>query len=120
MSFKHYRYNEWPNPYTPCYPSYYRPFPPIEVTRFQQSAETCSKLMKDGEKLLNKVENDAQFAHELKDAAQKNDHSHVHMLIQRAGVTSPFHIAYTPDAIRVDLTAGNQDNCSELTLKLCW
>ena len=118
MSFKHDRYSKWP--YSPFFHPYYRPFPPIEVTRFQHSAVACTNLMKEGQKLLDKVNQDAQFAHELKDAAQKNDQSHVHSLIKRAGVTSPFHTAYTPDAIRVDLTTGNEDSCSELTVNLCW
>jgi hypothetical protein len=118
MSLSHERFGNWS--YTRFSQPYYRPFPPIEVTRFQHSAGTCTNLMKEGQKLLDKVNKDAQFAHELKDAAQKNDQSKVHSLIQRAGVTSSFHIAYTPDAIRVDLTGGNEDNCSELTVKLCW
>ncbi len=118
MFFHQYRPNCFPS-YLPIYP-YYRAYPPIEVTRFQHSAQTCSNLMKEGQKLLDKVNQDAKFAHELKDAAQKNDHSHVKSLIQSAGVASPFHLSYTPDALRVDLTSGNEDNCSELTIKLCW
>ena len=118
MAFKNDRYSKWP--YSPYTHPYYRNFPPIEVTRFQHSAVACTNLMKEGQKLLDKVNQDAQFAHELKDAAQKNDQSHVHALIQRAGITSPFHIAYTPDALRVDLNTGNEDSCSELTVKLCW
>ncbi len=112
----------WPKcipPYQPIHP-YYRPYPPVEVTRFQQSAHTCSDLIKEGQKLLDKVNQDAHFAHELKDAAQKNNHSNVHRLILSTGVTSPFHLAYTPDALRVDFTSENEDSCSELTIKLCW
>ncbi|WP_273852376.1 hypothetical protein [Guptibacillus spartinae] len=118
MSFNHNQSSEWP--YSPFFHSYYRPYPPIEVTRFQRSAATCTNLMEQGKKLLDKVNKDAQFAHELKDAAQKNDQSHVHSLIQAAGVTSPFHLSYTPDAIRIDFNAGNDDRCSEFTVKLCW
>ena len=118
MAFKNDRHNKWS--YSPFPHAYYRNFPPIEVTRFQHSAVSCTNLMKEGQKLLDKVNQDAQFAHELKDAAQKNDQSYVHSLIQRAGVTSPFHLSYTPDGIRVDLNTGNEDSCSELTMKLCW
>ena len=118
MSFNHDQSSKWS--YSPFFHPYYRSFPPIEVTRFQRSAVTCTKLMEEGRKLLDKVNQDAQFAHELKDAAQKNDQSHVHSLIQDAGVTSPFHLAYTPDGIRIDLNAANEDSCSEFTVKLCW
>ncbi|MBN8209152.1 hypothetical protein JI666_10390 [Bacillus sp. NTK071] len=104
--------------YPPVYP--FLRYPPIEVTRFQRSANTSCQLMSEARKLLEKIQQDTNFAHELKDAAQKNDHSHMEKVIRRAGVASSFHTAYTPDAIRIDLTAGNGDNCSELTVKLCW
>ncbi|WP_347552111.1 hypothetical protein ABFG93_07940 [Pseudalkalibacillus hwajinpoensis] len=113
-----YRYRPYLPPPFPGYPC--RPYPSVEVTRFQDSASTCMHLMNDGQTILKKVRQDAQFAHELKDAAQKNDHSHVQELIKGTGIQSSFHIAYTPDAIRIDLMAGNEDDCSELTMKLCW
>ena len=93
MSINNHHSSEWP--FSPFFQPYYRPYPPIEVTRFQRSAATCINLMEQGRKLLDKVNEDAQFAHELKDAAQKNDHSHVHSLIQAAGVTSSFQVMVT-------------------------
>ncbi len=119
MYNEQYRLNWVPYyPYPHVYP--FLRYPPVEVTRFQRSAHTSCQLMSEAQILLEKVQRDTNFAHELKDAAQKNDHSHLEMLIRSAGVTSSFHTAFTPDAIRIDLTAGNEDNCSEVTVKLCW
>ena len=97
-----------------------RPYPPVEVTRFQGSSGTCLNLMEEGNKLLRKVQNDSSFAHQLKDAAQQNDHTHVHTLIRKAGVNSALQTSYNPDAIQIDLHTGAETDCSELSIKLCW
>lgn len=97
-----------------------RPYPPVEVVRLQNSATTCTHLMEEGSKLLHKIQNDTYFAHELKDAAQKNDHTHVHALVRNAGVVSAVQTTYNPDGIRIDLHTGDASNCSELSIKLCW
>ncbi|WP_270182556.1 hypothetical protein [Alkalihalobacillus sp. CinArs1] len=107
-----------PNRYVPS--EYLRPMPPVQVTRFQASAGTCLHLMEEGRKLLNKVHDDHHFAHELKDAAQSNDHTYVHSLIRSTGVQSALKTTYTPDAIRIDLHTGDESDCSELSIKLCW
>jgi len=122
----HYQFTYPPVPYPqyPYYPipgTYYRQYPPIDPTLFNQSAITMQKLMRDASRLLDRLAQSKQFAEKIMSAAQESHTAEVKKLIGSVGVQSKVDIYYDPDGIRITLSADVQQvQCCRLVIALRW
>ncbi|WP_233711005.1 hypothetical protein [Lederbergia citrisecunda] len=106
------------------YPVYYydrQMFPPINTKQFIQSTKKFRILVNEANKIITKITTSPRFAHDLMDAAQKDNQSKVDQLIQSTGITVKAKSHYTPDGIVIELTnAKYQGDCCTLRLGLNW
>jgi len=117
-------YPSVPYPQYPHYPipgTYYRQYPPVDPTLFNQSAITMQKLMRDASRLLDRLAQSKQFAEKIMSAAQESHTAEVKKLIESIGVQSKVDIYYDPDGIRITLSASVQQvQCCRLVIALRW
>jgi len=108
-------------PYYPIPDTYYRQYPPVDPTLFNQSAITMQKLMRDASRLLDRLAQSKQFAEKIMSAAQESHTAEVKKLIESIGVQSKVDIYYDPDGIRITLSASVQQvQCCRLVIALRW
>jgi len=97
------------------------PFPPVQTTRFHQSARTMVTMMKQAEVLVGKIAESDAFASELMMSAQKSDQKKVDELVATAGINATVETKYTPDGIRLHIQhTGEEGVCCEMLLNLHW
>ncbi|MCZ2258135.1 hypothetical protein [Sporosarcina sp. G11-34] len=97
------------------------PFPPINTTILNSSAQQFQELMKQANLLLDKIINSKEFAHELMDSAQLSNTKKVDELILSTGITLHVKTDFTPTGIRIKIDNFNQENsCCDLTIELHW
>lgn len=96
-------------------------YPPVDTTLFNESAVAFQLLMREADKIINKIVSSNKFATELMTAAQMSNKEKVNQLIQSTGVSNKVKTSFNPDALRLYLTADAKDSeCCQLTMILRW
>ncbi|MFC4323481.1 hypothetical protein [Litchfieldia salsa] len=98
-----------------------RPYPPVDTTMFQKSAQASQKLIEESGLIFKRISSSEEYAKEIMSAAQQSNSNEVKRLIQSVGVTSPLTISFTPDGIKIVLSASTEQiECCKLSLSLKW
>lgn len=97
-------------------------FPPVQTTRFTNSAKHSLELIKQAELLVKKISESASFANELKTAAQHSDQKKVDEMCASTGITATFETKYTPDGFRIQLQNKDENGgvCCTLIVNMRW
>lgn len=92
-----------------------------DATFFSESAVAFKQLITGATVILDKLAGSKDFAHNVMDAAQKNETDKVDQLIKSTGVTKAFQIKYNPDGINILLVSQVENiDCCKLTMALRW
>ncbi len=122
----HYHIPSWY--YANSYPShihYYSPytrqFPPVDPTKFQQSANKASQQLTDAKKIIDRISGSPEFAHRLMGAAQLSQKNEVRRLVASIGLKTVPGIDYTPDGLLLTFT-NKQSNveCCKIRINMRW
>ncbi|MFD2637957.1 hypothetical protein [Piscibacillus salipiscarius] len=127
------------NPNVPNNPYYYYPwydiyqtyqsgrlpngngYPDVDPTVFKESAEAFRDLLNDASGILQKLSESEDFAHQVMDAAQKNDIDRVRELLESTGIHNNVEVDYNPDGITLIMQANVEGaDCCHLTMDLRW
>ncbi|WP_096440326.1 hypothetical protein [Alteribacter populi] len=108
----------------PSHP-YYRPeypYPPINISLFQQSLLSYQELLQHGAIVLNSLVSSPKMMHELMYYAQAGNDMEVDRVIKATGVPSIVETSYTPNSVTFKLFADADvfPNCCTLTMNLIW
>ncbi|MDW0117674.1 hypothetical protein QTL97_12060 [Sporosarcina thermotolerans] len=103
-------------------PSDPNPYPPVQTTRFTNSAKHSLDLIKQAELLIKKISESETFAHELMTSAQQSNQKKVDEMCTSAGITAKFETKYTPDGFRIQLQEEDDKGgvCCKVILNLRW
>ena len=100
---------------------YYRPFPPVDPTVFQESANKELALLNDVRVVLEKISTSSQYSADIMKAAQESNQTQIEKLVRSSGVKKIPAITYTPDGLRIKFTdSTNGMECCHLAVKLRW
>ncbi|SHN18468.1 hypothetical protein [Gracilibacillus kekensis] len=107
--------------YQPFYnPTYYRSYPDIDLTMFEQSIQQSQKIANDCLIMLNTFSN-KEFAYQVMSAAQNGNQQEVDRLLESIGVDSSITSTYTPSGISLKLhTNAYESPCCFFTIFLKW
>ncbi|MFY4775472.1 hypothetical protein [Metabacillus sp. RGM 3146] len=92
------------------------PYPPVDASRFMQSASGMAVLLSDAAILSRNISQSAQFAKQLMIYAQNAKTDLVKSMIKKAGIASSFDVQYSPDGLRVLFAS----ECCRLTAVYRW
>ena len=93
------------------------PYPPVNTEKLGNSVKGMQKMVPQVQLLFDRISKSDQFAHDLKNAAQRSDKATVNRLIRSVGVTNEFETKYTPESIQIRLI---EKNCCVFMVVLDW
>lgn len=107
--------------YYPFYPLYdYRySYPPVNVSKFQESLKSSSSLLQEATILVENLEKSPENMQRLMEAAQASQDKEVDKIINQASGDVNVETSYTPSSVTFTLT-GEQPPCCRLKLNLRW
>ncbi|KAA0550212.1 hypothetical protein FZW96_02420 [Bacillus sp. BGMRC 2118] len=98
-----------------------REYPPVDSTKFSESATTFRGLMKDASKVLDRLADSKAFAHDVMSAAQLSNTVKVEQLIESTGLNSKVTPTFNPDGLTMVFhDQVEQTDCCKLTMTLRW
>ncbi|WP_227937331.1 hypothetical protein [Alkalihalobacillus deserti] len=103
--------------YYQFHPAYYRQFPPVDTSKFEQSLQTFKTLLEQGKVVVNSLVSSQDKMFQLMDAAQKSDDEEVDRIIRETGVQTIAETSYTPSGVTFTLRA---DECCTLKMYIAW
>ncbi|OLO39159.1 hypothetical protein BTR23_08865 [Alkalihalophilus pseudofirmus] len=110
----------------PYYPYYNRPedypYPPIDITFFEQSLQAYQILVQHGTVVINRLAASRELMYQLMYSAQAGDDDEVDRIIRATGVPTIVDTSYTPNSVTFTLYADADDfpQCCTLTMNLRW
>lgn len=98
-----------------------RKLPDVDAKKFNESAITFRGLIKDASKVLDRLADSMEFAHDIMSAAQISDTLKVEKLIESTGIKSKVEPKYNPDGLTMIFhdEVENTD-CCKLQMTLRW
>ncbi|MBB6453422.1 tRNA A-37 threonylcarbamoyl transferase component Bud32 [Salirhabdus euzebyi] len=108
--------------YVPYYHNHRQPpYPEVNPSQFTDSAYSFQALLVDAQKIIAKLSDSKEFAKQVMDNAQKSNQAEVIKLVKETGITHPVDVSFTPDNIKIILTAVNGGSvCCKLVMDLYW
>jgi hypothetical protein len=103
--------------YYQFHPDYFRQFPPVDTSTFQQSLAAYQALLNQGGAVINGLVGSQDRMFRLMDAAQRSDDEEVDRVIRETGVQTIVETSYTPTGVTFTLRA---EQCCTLTMYLRW
>lgn len=110
-----------PIPYQPI--PFYNPrqYQPVNTTLFKQSATKTLSILKDAEKIVEKISNSEDFSKRLMTFAQQSKLIEVKKMISSIGVKTIPEIRFTPSGLVLNFSnSQSEPNCCLLQLKIRW
>ncbi|MDN4608497.1 hypothetical protein [Sporosarcina highlanderae] len=101
-----------------AFPSKSTSYPPVNTTRFTNSAKHSLELFKQAELLVRKISESETFANELMTAAQRSDQKKVDEMSASVGITAKFEAKFIPEGFRIELQSGDKDG--KVIVNLRW
>ncbi|QQX23835.1 hypothetical protein [Heyndrickxia sporothermodurans] len=110
-----------PNPYQPYPFSYSRQYQPVNPSLFIQSANKTLVILKDAEKIVEKISKSEDFSKRLMTFAQQSKLNEVKKMISSIGVKTIPIIRFTPSGLVLNFSnSKSEPNCCLLQLKIRW
>jgi len=99
--------------------AYRNPYPPVNISQFQQSLQTYPSFLLEAMNLVENFEKSPENMTLLMEAAQASQDNEVDRIVNQA--TGDFNVqtSYTPMSVTFTLTH-DQSPCCRLTLNLSW
>ena len=113
----------------PYYPYYIRncrpedyPYPPVDITLFQQSLNAYQLLLQHGNVVINYLTSSTEIMYRLMHHAQAGNRVEVDHIIRESGVPTIVETSFTPTGVTFTLFADSEafPRCCTLTMNLRW
>lgn len=99
-----------------------RPYPPVDISLFQESVSEYPALLETADATLQAVSKSPEMMHQLMESAQAGKDEEVNRIIEEASGTANAITTYTPMSVTIIFQSEGPDSppCCRLTMNLRW